>query len=157
VLLIERIFPIITLKKSTRIIIFRYSDKNFLGNIMINDINDSIKDISTPSKLSLLAQELRSEKKRLQQDLDELQSDYDDVKPMTPTGTPDWYVKWTAMLLGVAGIFTISAGFVVWGQVAYLLSSCGWVYVGMQWSDRAIMIGSAISGTAVLMNMVTGI
>jgi len=27
----------------------------------------------------------------------------------------------------------------------------------MQWSDRAIMIGSAISGTAVLMNMVTGI
>ena len=51
---------------------------------MINDINESIKDISTPSKLSLLAQELRSEKKRLQQDLDELQSDYDDVKPMTP-------------------------------------------------------------------------
>jgi len=105
---------------------------------MINDINDSIqdistndsiKDISTPSKLSLLAQELRLEKKRLQQDLDELQSDYDDVKPMTPTGTPDWYVKWTAMLLGVVGIFTISAGFVVWGQVAYLLSSCGWVYV----------------------------
>jgi hypothetical protein len=124
---------------------------------MINDINDSIKDISTPSKLSLLAQELRLEKKRLQQDLDELQSDYDDVKPMTPTGPPDWYVKRTAMLLGVVGIFTISAGFVVWGQVAYLLSSCGWVYVGMQWSDRAIMIGSAISGTAVLMNMVTGI
>ena len=50
---------------------------------MINNINDNIKDISTPSKLSLLAQELRLEKKRLQQDLDELQSDYDDVKPST--------------------------------------------------------------------------
>ena len=49
------------------------------------------------------------------------------------------------------------AGFVVWGQVAYVLSSCGWVYVGMQWSDRAIMIGSAISGTAVMMSMVTGL
>ena len=124
---------------------------------MINDINETNKDTSFPSKLSILAQELRLEKKRLQQDLDELQSDYDDLKPMTPTGTPDWYVKWTAMLLGVAGIFTMSAGFVVWGQIAYVLSSCGWIYVGMQWSDRAIMIGSAISGTAVMMSMVTGI
>ncbi len=121
---------------------------------MINDINDSIKDISTPSKLSLLAQELRSEKKRLQQDLDELQSDYDDVKPMTPTGTPDWYVKWVSMLLAVGGVFLMSANITFYGQIAYVLSSCGWVYVGMQWSDRAIMIGSAISGTAVLMNMV---
>ena len=124
---------------------------------MINDLNEYNKDTSFPSKLSLLAQELRSEKKRLQQDLDELQSDYDDVKPMTPTGTPDWYVKWTAMLLGVAGIFTMSAGVVVWGQVAFVLCCCGWGFVGMQWSDRAIMIGSAISGTAVMMSMVTGL
>lgn len=39
---------------------------------MINDINETNKDTSFPSKLSILAQELRSEKKRLQQDLDEL-------------------------------------------------------------------------------------
>jgi hypothetical protein len=32
-----------------------------------------------------------------------------------------------------------------------------WVYVGMAWSDRAIMIGSSISGTAVAMNIVQGL
>ena len=51
----------------------------------------------------------------------------------------------------------MSAGFVMQGQIAYILSAAGWVYVGMQWSDRAIMIGSAISGTAVMMSMVTGL
>ena len=40
------------------------------------------------------------------------------------------------------------------GQVSYILSSIGWIYVGMAWSDRAIMIGSSISGTAVMMNLV---
>jgi hypothetical protein len=58
------------------------------------------------------------------------------------------------MLFAVAGIFLISASFVLYGQVAYMISTIGWIYVGMQWSDRAIMIGSAISGTAVAMNIV---
>jgi hypothetical protein len=113
-----------------------------------------MNDPYIPSKISTMAKELRLEKKRLQQDLIELQHDYDEVKPTTPTGTPDWYVKWVSMLLAVGGVFLMSANITFYGQIAYVLSSCGWVYVGMQWSDRAIMIGSAISGTAVLMNMV---
>jgi len=117
---------------------------------MSTDMNDPY----IPSKISTMAKELRLEKKRLQQDLIELQHDYDEVKPTTPTGTPDWYVKWVSMLLAVGGVFLMSANITFYGQIAYVLSSCGWVYVGMQWSDRAIMIGSAISGTAVLMNMV---
>jgi len=117
---------------------------------MSTDINDPF----VPSKISTMAKELRLEKKRLQEDLESLQHDYDEVKPTTPTGTPDWYVKWISMLLAVGGVFLMSANITFYGQIAYVLSSCGWVYVGMQWSDRAIMIGSAISGTAVLMNMV---
>jgi len=46
---------------------------------------------------------------------------------------------------------------VFWGQIAYMLSAIGWVYVGMAWGDRAIMIGSAITGTAVTMNFVRGL
>ena len=61
------------------------------------------------------------------------------------------------MVAAVIGVFSISAGFTMFGQVAYVLSSGGWVYVGMAWGDRAIMIGSAISGTAVMMNIVTSI
>jgi hypothetical protein len=76
------------------------------------------------------------------------------LKPTTPTGTRDWYVKWASMLLAVAGVFLISASLTLYGQIAYIVSCIGWIYVGMQWGDRAIMIGSAISATAIAMNLV---
>ena len=101
--------------------------------------------------------ELSKERKRLKQELAELHAEVEDLTPTTPTGTVDWYVKWIAMILAVIGVFSISAGFTVYGQVAYILSSIGWVYVGMAWSDRAIMIGSSITGTAVAMNLVTAL
>ena len=56
--------------------------------------------------------------------------------------------------LAVAGVFLMSANLIFWGQVAYIISSIGWIAVGMAWGDRAIMIGSAITGTAVAMNFV---
>ena len=106
------------------------------------------------SKAGRLAMELSIEKKRLVQELEELQGEYDDIKPLTPTGTRDWYVKWGSMILGVVGVFLISAEIYLLGQIAYLISAIGWIYVGMQWGDRAIMIGSAISGTAVAMFLI---
>ena len=115
-----------------------------------NDYNEE----RTMSKAATLAMELSKEKKRLQEELDALQHEYDVVKPTTPTGTIDWYVKWASMTAAVFGVFMISANFVEYGQIAYIFSSIGWIYVGMQWGDRAIMIGSAISGTAVAMNLV---
>jgi len=109
---------------------------------------------SQMSKAGKLAMELATEKKRLQQELDDLQVQYEEIKPTTPTGTVDWYVKWVSMFLAVAGVFLINAGLVIFGQLAYAISSIGWVYVGGVWNDRAILIGSAISGTAVAMNLV---
>ena len=116
--------------------------------------NDKIDNI-TPAmtKAGRLAMELANEKKRLNQELEELQAEYDEVKPTTPTGTKDWYIKWLSMILAVLGVFLISASFLLYGQLAYLISAIGWIYVGMQWGDRAIMIGSAITGTAVAMNL----
>jgi|TARA_B110000967_G_C18481052_1_gene362138 hypothetical protein len=110
--------------------------------------------VGPTSKAGRLAMELAIEKKRLTDELKELQAENDDLKSTTPTGTIDWYVKWVATVLSVSGIFLMSAGFVVQGQIAYILSAVGWVFVGMQWSDRAIMIGSSISATAVMMNFV---
>lgn len=120
----------------------------------LEQTQEEFREQSTMSKAAKLAMELSREKKRLQEELSELQHEYDVVKPTTPTGTVDWYVKWVAMILAVIGVFMISANFIIYGQIAYILSSIGWIYVGMQWSDRAIMIGSAISGTAVAMNLV---
>jgi len=116
---------------------------------------EEYKDASSASRARSLAIELSKERKRLKQELAELQQENEDLTPTTPTGTPDWYVKWAATILAVAGVFLISANFTQYGQIAYILSSVCWVYVGMVWSDRAIMIGSSISGTAVAMNIVT--
>ena len=118
---------------------------------------EEYKEDRAMSKAATLAMELSKEKRRLQEELSELQDEYDIVKPTTPTGTIDWYVKWGAMVLAVLGVFLISAEQLQFGQIAYIISSVGWIYVGMAWGDRAIMIGSSISGTAVAMNLVTGL
>ena len=132
-------------------------DKNItLISDQVNDANSTLAG-SAMTKAGRLAMELSHEKRRLKQELEELQTEYDDIKPTTPTGTPDWYVKWVSMLLAVAGVFLISASFTLYGQIAYLVSTVGWIYVGMQWGDRAIMIGSAISGTAIAMNIVNAL
>ena len=117
------------------------------------DVKKKYKD-SQMSKAGKLAMELGAERKRLKKELSEMAMEVEDLTPTTPTGTVDWYVKWIAMGLAVAGVFLMSAGFTYWGQVSYIVSSIGWVFVGMAWGDRAIMIGSAITGTAVAMNFV---
>jgi len=122
----------------------------------VNEANSSLSG-SAMTKAGRLAMELSHEKRRLKQELEELQTEYDEIKPTTPTGTTDWYVKWLSMLLAVAGVFLISASFTLYGQIAYLISTVGWIYVGMQWGDRAIMIGSAVSGTAIAMNIVNSL
>jgi hypothetical protein len=118
---------------------------------------EEYKEASSESRARNLAMELSKERKRLKQELAELQHEVEDLTPTTPTGTIDWYVKWCAMILAVFGVFSISAGFTQIGQVSYILSSMGWVFVGMAWGDRAIMIGSSISGTAVAMNLVASL
>ena len=128
-----------------------------LKNLDDTTTQEEYKEASSESRARNLAIELSKEKKRLKQELAELQQENEELTPTTPTGTPDWYVKWVATVLAVGGVFLISANFTQYGQIAYILSSMCWVYVGMVWSDRAIMIGSSISGTAVMMNIVTGL
>lgn len=120
-------------------------------------VQEEYKEASRENRASQLAAELSKERKRLKQELAELQHEVEDLTPTTPTGTVDWYVKWASMVLAVIGVFSISAGFTMYGQLAYILSSIGWIFVGMSWGDRAIMIGSSISGTAVAMNLVQGL
>ena len=124
---------------------------------LIHDENVEDLSSSTLTKAGRLQRELSNEKKRLAKELEELQAEYDEVKPTTPTGTKDLYIKWLSMILAVIGVFLISASFIMYGQIAYLVSSIGWIYVGMQWGDRAIMIGSAITGTAVAMNLIESV
>ena len=120
------------------------------------EIREEVKEKfegSTMTKTGRLAMELAAERSRLRQEMEELQVQVEDLSPATPTGTVDSYVKWVATVLAVAGVFLQSAGFMTEGKTAYALSSIAWIYVGHCWNDKAIMIGSAITGTAVLMNL----
>ena len=101
-------------------------DKNVtMISDQVNDPNSSLAG-SAMTKAGRLAMELSHEKRRLKQELEELQTEYDEIKPTTPTGTKDWYVKWVSMLLAVAGVFLISASFTLYRQIAYLISTVGW-------------------------------
>ena len=116
------------------------------------EVQEQYKD-STMGRGAKLAMELNAERKRLKKEMEELQVVVEDLKPTTPTGTIDSHVKWIATVLAVLGVFLQSAGLVTEGKIAYALSSMAWIYVGQCWNDKAIMIGSAITMTAVLMNL----
>ncbi|MGY8865018.1 MAG: DUF6552 family protein [Methylophagaceae bacterium] len=116
------------------------------------EVKEQYKE-STMSKAGRLAMELNAERSRLRTEMEELQDQVDTFSPSTPVGGFDSYVKWVATTLAVSGVFLQSSGFMTEGKIAYALSSVAWVYVGQCWNDKAIMIGSAITGTAVLMNL----
>ena len=121
---------------------------------MEKSFKEQVKSLDTQSRAGQLARDLNAERNRLKEELAEAQEQVDIFSPSTPTGGLDSYIKWLATSLAVIGVFLQSAGFMTEGKVAYALSSIAWVYVGHCWNDKAIMIGSAISGTAVLMNLV---
>jgi hypothetical protein len=120
---------------------------------MEKSFKEQVKTLDTTSKAGQLARELNAERQRLKEELAEAQEQVDIFSPSTPTGGIDSYIKWLATILAVTGVFLQSADFMTEGKVAYALSSIAWVYVGVLWNDKAIMIGSAITGTAVLMNL----
>ena len=127
-----------------------------VDSIVSDEIHEKFEG-STMSKAGKLAMELAQEKKRLKQELEELQAEADDLRPTTPTGTTDYYAKWGATVLAIIGVFLFSADMDTYGKVSYLVASVLWIYVGGVWNDRAIMIGSAITGTSVAMNLVNSL
>ena len=102
----------------------------------------------TMSRAASLAMELSKEKKRLQQELEEMQHQFETVAPSTPTGGPDSYLKWVGVIFAVLGIFMQSGGFTLYGQLCYLLGATSWTVVGIYWNDKAVMLGSVIPATA---------
>ena len=106
------------------------------------------------TKTGHLAMELSKEKKRLTQELKELQIEVDDLKPTTPTGTIDWYVKW------VASIFLLTA-MSMRGIPEYqhydlsfsIIGVIGWLVVSMIWEDRALIVLNAIGLALLLKNL----
>jgi len=105
-------------------------------------------------KAASLAMELSKEKKRLQEELEDMQAQFEEVSPSTPSGGPDSYFKWIGVIAAVFGIFLQNAGLPIYGQLFYIVGACSWTAVGFYWNDKAVMLGSVIPATSVAMSLI---
>ena len=112
------------------------------------------KEEKQMGKAASLAMELSKEKKRLQEELEEMQAQFEEVSPSTPSGGPDSYLKWIGVVAAVLGIFLQNAGLPIYGQLFYILGACSWTAVGFYWNDKAVMLGSVIPATSVAMSLI---
>ena len=112
------------------------------------------KEEKQMGKAASLAMELSKEKKRLQEELEEMQAQFEEVSPSTPSGGPDSYLKWIGVVAAVLGIFLQNAGLPIYGQLFYIAGACSWTAVGFYWNDKAVMLGSVIPATSVAMNLI---
>jgi hypothetical protein len=118
------------------------------------DTQVEFKEERQMSKAVSLAIELRKEKKRLQEDLEDMQAQFEEVSPSTPSGGPDSYLKWIGVVAAIFGIFLQNAGLPIYGQVFYIIGTSCWTAVGFYWNDKAVMLGSVIPATSVAMNLI---
>ena len=124
-------------------------------NALMNEDNTQgeSKEERQMSKAASLAMELSKEKKRMQEEFDELQAQFEEVSPSTPSGGPDSYLKWIGVVSAVLGIFLQNAGLSIFGQLFYIVGAISWTAVGFYWNDKAVMLGSVIPATATAMNL----
>ena len=124
-------------------------------NTVVNEDNTQgeYKEERQMSKAASLAMELSKEKKRMQEEFDELQAQFEEVSPSTPSGGPDSYLKWIGVVSAVLGIFLQNAGLSIFGQLFYIVGAISWTAVGFYWNDKAVMLGSVIPATATAMNL----
>ena len=124
-------------------------------NAVVNEDNTQgeSKEERQMSKAASLAMELSKEKKRMQEEFDELQAQFEEVSPSTPSGGPDSYLKWIGVFSAVLGIFLQNAGLSIFGQLFYIFGAISWTAVGFYWNDKAVMLGSVIPATATAMNL----
>ena len=97
--------------------------------------------VGPTSRAGRLAMELATEKKRLMDELKEVQAENDDLKSTTPTGTVDWYVKWIASAFILASMTMRGKEHLVdWDIGLSLIGVTGWFIVGFLWNDRALIL-----------------
>lgn len=59
-----------------------------------------------------------------------------------------WYIKWSVsiiMLVGMAlGRGTGNADLIIYDTIASFIGAVGWMYVGLRWNDRAMLLVNAV-------------
>lgn len=68
-------------------------------------------------------------------------------KSATPKQDLSWYVKWVSCALVLLAVVIRSAGipeYQIWDVTFSLLGTIGWLFVGLMWKDRALIILNAV-------------
>jgi len=73
------------------------------------------------------------------------------IEKMSPTHTFDWYLKWVASVLLVAGVILTSNNIFPLNLFFHAGGMLGWLIVSIIWNDRALLVVNAVS-LALLIN-----
>ena len=75
---------------------------------------------------------------------DDLQSHEIPSKTVTPYYTVDWYIKWAASIVLIAGMLLTANNIYPLNMLFHIIGLFGWLIVSMMWNDRSLMIINAI-------------
>ena len=67
------------------------------------------------------------------------------IQKLTPTHTPDWYIKWVASFLLIIGVILTSNTVFPSNLIFHALGMLGWFVVGILWNDRALIVINAVT------------
>lgn len=77
----------------------------------------------------------------------------DMIKKLTPVGTLDWYIKWTASVIILIGMCLTSINFMPYNLFFHFVGVMGWLVVGVMWHDRALMVVNSVAAMIFFMGI----
>ena len=77
----------------------------------------------------------------------------DMIKKLTPVGTLDWYIKWTASGIILIGMCLTSINFMPYNLFFHFVGVMGWLVVGVMWHDRALMVVNSVAAMIFFMGI----
>ena len=76
-------------------------------------------------------------------------------KKITPKYDLSWYVKWVSSVLILTAVcFRAAGGFHMFDLYFSFAGTIGWLWVGMLWHDRALIMLNAVAAVIFAMGMI---
>ena len=89
-------------------------------------------------------------------DLEELKNSKRIFKSATPKGDMSWYVKWISSFIIVTAMSLRGVeGMQLYDLSLSIIGVSGWLFVGLLWKDRALIILNAVALFFLIKNLIT--
>ena len=87
-------------------------------------------------------------------DLEELKNSKRIFKSATPKGDMSWYVKWISSFIIAMSLRGVE-GMQLYDLSLSIIGVSGWLFVGLLWKDRALIILNAVGLFFLIKNLIT--